>query len=555
MQVKITVATNVGRVRTNNEDNFTITNPWSAQNPDLPLDSRGILLMVADGMGGSNAGEVASNIATSVVKEQFEMSPLPQEDETRKDFLKKLLLIAHKSIVNQAFQHQGNAGMGTTVVLAWLIDNKAYIVWCGDSRCYLFRPEMPFQQQLQLLTDDHSLVWQKVITQELTPEQARLHPDSNIILQSLGDPSQMPKPDARMLNLQTNDQIMLCSDGLHGMLSDEQIAYIFREPADNICREFVKQANKAGGEDNITVITASIQQLQANVVSTPINNSSLPTTDLSNEAQFAQKVDKIPSHTTTKNRRWGLLALPILAAIMLLGGIGYNLYVNNKTEPKDPIVKTEPLNNATSSNQTHTVTVTDVNNNHSSSTMLGNIDTSKNTSIYKNKKDEKKQGGATSGTRNKSKNEHPKASLDPKTAEALKEKVQDIMKLRYDKVGTLVETKKKQCPELSGKLDQINKVSIDKLVSFFKDKGVVFEGTTVTKVNKNIPSSVFTDAEQKITDSVNEINAVSCSPAKPPTTAPTKPLTPTKPPPTTAPAKPPATTNDTLKSLKSNTPK
>lgn len=493
MQVKITVSTNVGRVRTNNEDNFAITKPWSAQNSDLPLDSRGILLMVADGMGGTNAGEVASNIAASVVKEQFEIATLPQEDEARKDFLKNLLLIAHKNIVNHAFQHQGNAGMGTTVVLAWLIDNKAYIVWCGDSRCYLFRPEKPFLQQLQLLTDDHSLVWQKVKTQELTPEQARLHPDSNIILQSLGDPSQMPKPEARMLNLQTNDQIMLCSDGLHGMLADEQIADVFRSPTDNICHEFVKQANKSGGEDNITVITAVVQQLQTNVITTNIAN--LPTTELSNEAQSVQQVNKVNATTTTKRKRWARVVLPILAILMLSAGIGYYYYANQKT--KDPKIQAKHLSDTTSQKNTTTVTIT----NGGSSSASGST---ASTSNKGNKQIEKNNSKINS------------TSPSPNT-EALKKKVQTFMDDRFKSVGDLVKDKKKQCPAQSNELERINNISIGKLVSLFEAKGVEFDGTstTVKKVTEDIPASVFTEAKRIIEESVKDVNKVNCSPANP----------------------------------------
>lgn len=510
MQVKITVATNVGRVRTNNEDNFAITKPWSAQNSDILLDSRGILLMVADGMGGTNAGEVASNIATSVVKEQFEISLLPQEDEARKGFLKNLLLIAHKNIVNHAFQYQGNAGMGTTVVLAWLIDNKAYIVWCGDSRCYLFRPEMPFLQQLQLLTDDHSLVWQKVKTQELTPEQARLHPDSNIILQSLGDPSQMPKPDACMFNLQTNDQIMLCSDGLHGMLSDEQIAGVFREPTDNMCREFVKQANKAGGEDNITVITAAVQQLQTNVITTNIAN--LPTTELSNEIQSVQNVNKINAATTTKKKRWVWVVLPILVTLMLSAGIGYYYYANQKKEA--PTIQAKHLSDTIPQTDTTTTVTNGV-----------SFDTSDKKN--NNKKDSTTDGASTK-SQTKNKETTPKV-IDLPTTEALKKKVQTVMEDRFNRVGKLVADKQKQCPAQSEKLEQINKNSKDKLVSLFKEKGVKFDRRTkVTKVPKDIPASVFTDAERIIAGSVEEVNKVNCPPANPPTTTPQPKQTPAK---------------------------
>lgn len=221
MIVELSAFTNEGRVRTNNEDSWDIiAASWKAQNKTITVTGNGVLLAVADGMGGTNAGEVASRIAVETFRKEFEGLTNPENDDnSRLLLLEGLIKKAHKNIVAESTRNLDHAGMGTTAVLAWLIDDKAFVTWCGDSRLYLYRLGKPFAP----FTDDHSMVWEQVVKGNMNAEQARLSDESNIILQSLGDIKQPPKPESRVLALQQNDRLLLCSDGLNSMLSDGEI--------------------------------------------------------------------------------------------------------------------------------------------------------------------------------------------------------------------------------------------------------------------------------------------------------------------------------------------
>jgi protein phosphatase len=148
--------------------------------------------------------------------------------------------------------------MGTTLTIIWIFPHKSYVAWCGDSRLYIYRKNA----FLIPVTDDHSLVWEMVKAGELTPEEARIHPESNIITQSLGTPSFPPKPEAKAFEVHQGDRLLLCSDGLNSMLSDEQIYRILSEEESTItaCKKLVEEANEAGGRDNITVIILDVKE-------------------------------------------------------------------------------------------------------------------------------------------------------------------------------------------------------------------------------------------------------------------------------------------------------
>ncbi len=264
--------TDVGKAREHNEDNFVICqniqgNDWEFDEHALKLGKLGCVMVVADGMGGANAGEVASEIMVTTAKRMFQqVKTLPDSSKAIKEYLVKVLHTAHQNILDHAKQHPQTEGMGTTGVLAWVIGNRAYIAWAGDSRVYLYRTG----QHLRPATDDHSMVWQLVLNGHLTPEEARIHPQSNIITQSLGDRTNAPKPDTKTLTLQTGDRLMLCSDGLNGMLSDTEIEGIFNQHKDTAttCQEMVNRANLAGGGDNITVLLMDVLETSVNAQTT-----------------------------------------------------------------------------------------------------------------------------------------------------------------------------------------------------------------------------------------------------------------------------------------------
>lgn len=257
--------THDGMVRDHNEDNFAICkdlndlNDWSHEQQEwLELSKKGAMLIVADGMGGTNAGEIASEIAKNSVKSDLKVvSDLPTDESKRLKFLKKLIVRAHDRIVAHQANHLDTAGMGTTLILCWIIDSKLYTAWSGDSRCYIFNPA----SELYPFTDDHSVVWELVKNNSLSPEEARIHPESNYITQHLGDPKSPPKPEAKVTALNSNERILVCSDGLNGMISDHELHSLLTENNSTVecCHQLVQRANAYGGYDNITCILFDIE--------------------------------------------------------------------------------------------------------------------------------------------------------------------------------------------------------------------------------------------------------------------------------------------------------
>lgn len=263
MKFSIFALTNSGLVRTHNEDDFAVckdlsANDWSFKRGETTeLSKAGALVVVADGMGGTHAGEVASNLAQLTVKETFESDgELPDTPGKRETFLKTLILDSHDRIVRHQHEHLETAGMGTTLVIGWLVDDLLHVAWSGDSRCYLYNDDIG----LERVTEDHSMIWEMVKAGKMTAEEARIHPESNVITQSLGTEGDPPDPDAVTLQLAKGDRVLLCSDGLNGMVSDQVIEAILqqRKGSAESCNELVDAANEAGGEDNITSILIDI---------------------------------------------------------------------------------------------------------------------------------------------------------------------------------------------------------------------------------------------------------------------------------------------------------
>lgn len=258
MNVCLSARTDVGIVRDHNEDNFSIVQsvspflPWDYQPGGFDNPENGLLLLVADGMGGTNAGEVASSLAVNVVEDSFkELDKIPASVKAKEDFLKGIIHKAKKLIVNEAKANSEYRGMGTTVVIAWIIGQQCHLAWAGDSRAYLLNKD----QKIEIISKDHSLVWELMEKGMLTEEEAETHPDSNIITQSLSDSGAKLKPDSRTIELSDGDKLLLCSDGLNGMVDKEGIRKILVENRGNdACTKLVEEANLHGGTDNITVV-------------------------------------------------------------------------------------------------------------------------------------------------------------------------------------------------------------------------------------------------------------------------------------------------------------
>ena len=225
--------TDVGCVREQNEDSLVVAPP---------------LFVVADGMGGHAAGEVASEIAVETIAKNAPEHPDP-------DVLAAAVEEANRAIIDAAVTGEGRAGMGTTCTAAMLEEDRLVIAQVGDSRAYLLHHGC-----LSQITRDHSLVAALVEAGRITPEEARVHPQRSVITRALGnDPA--TRPDIFEVNVEAGDRLLLCSDGLSGMVLDHDIEEVMNRVRDpqRCASQLVNQAIAAGGQDNVTVIVADVQ--------------------------------------------------------------------------------------------------------------------------------------------------------------------------------------------------------------------------------------------------------------------------------------------------------
>lgn len=250
--------------RPNNEDNYQLDadlsdNEWGfTADEQITLGKKGALLVVCDGMGGMNAGEVASDIAVKTIKERFSADLLtPKVLASPMAYVKEAIIAADSAIKAHGKAHPETEGMGSTIVMAWMLDKKVYVGWCGDSRCYCYNP----QTGLVRLSHDHSYVQELVDEGKLTEDLAFDHPNSNIITRSLGDPNGTAQPDVKEYDLHNGDILMLCSDGLCGCLRDKEIEeqIAAHQTSMQDCRDALWQADEAAGwHDNVTIALAQV---------------------------------------------------------------------------------------------------------------------------------------------------------------------------------------------------------------------------------------------------------------------------------------------------------
>jgi len=263
---RITSMTHKGLVREHNEDNHAFC-PNLNQKIWFFYDSvqvtepgnSGALMILADGMGGVDAGEVASRLTIEAITDYFSTRIAGfnvTSANSIKDFLFGSIMSAHKHILNYAKENQFVSGMGTTLIIGWIYNNTLYLAWCGDSRCYI----LPKDAALIQLSKDHSYVQELIDKGKLTKEQAFYHPENNIITQSLGDPNHEPQPGFMVRPLRINERILFCSDGLSGLLHDHEIQNLLRLFTDQkeCAAALIDKANEAGGTDNITIILCDI---------------------------------------------------------------------------------------------------------------------------------------------------------------------------------------------------------------------------------------------------------------------------------------------------------
>ncbi len=244
LPISFSYGTDVGKVRDHNEDWVEVQDP-----ADSDARRKGRLFIVADGMGGYQAGEVASRLAAETVKREYYADP--SEDPTAR--LRKAVQSANDAVYRSARSDRAHAGMGTTVVVAALVGRKAYIASVGDSRAYVVH-----QNGISQITQDHSFVGEQIRAGLLTKEQARVHPQRNVITRALGSQAAI-QVDTFEGDLSDGDILVLCTDGLTGHVLDERIHdTVIQLPPQPAVHRLIEMANEDGGTDNISTIVLRI---------------------------------------------------------------------------------------------------------------------------------------------------------------------------------------------------------------------------------------------------------------------------------------------------------
>jgi protein phosphatase len=261
VRVSVFGKTDLGLTRDHNEDTFLVAD-LSAGNASLQPDvrnhhvgPRGSLFMVADGMGGAAAGELASAMAADVIYGHLSTTWTQDDDVSAARFayrMKEAVELANQRIYLYAREHPDVRGMGTTVTAAGVLGDALYLAQIGDSRGYLIRNGVTFQ-----LTRDQSLTQRLVDAGELTEEEAEQSERRNIILQALG-PDPRVKVDLSHQQLRRGDTLILCSDGLSGLVRKDEFAQMVENSPDlpTLCSSLIDLANERGGPDNVTVVAA-----------------------------------------------------------------------------------------------------------------------------------------------------------------------------------------------------------------------------------------------------------------------------------------------------------
>jgi PPM family protein phosphatase len=295
-----------GRQRTANEDS---------------LYARAPLFAVADGMGGAQAGEVASRIAA----EAFE--PADRGDRSPEAYLRSIAETANDRIHSLALQDSSRSGMGTTLTSAMVEGDDVSVAHVGDSRAYLYR-----DGELRMLTSDHSLVEELRRQGRISDEQAEDHPQRSIITRALG-PEASVDVDTFSFSARPDDVVLLCSDGLTTMIKDEVIAEILSRSAalDEAARALVEAANEAGGRDNITVVAFRLEE--ADEVAIADDGATLVGPSAEEAGLTAERVRAAARRehgrelaAASRPSRWRTAA-KVLAVLLVIAGIGIAAYL------------------------------------------------------------------------------------------------------------------------------------------------------------------------------------------------------------------------------------
>lgn len=255
IEVRVFGQTDVGQVREHNEDNFLVADltrksrEFEAGQVQV-LGRSGAVFGVCDGMGGAAAGEVASQLAVDIIYDRLSEAKPPKNREDLARRLVRAVQDAGVRIFGEARADRSRRGMGTTSTIATLMDDRLFLAQVGDSRAYILR-----DGDLTQVTRDQSLVNQLIEAGQLTEEEAETFEHNNIILQALGT-SEVVQVDLTYVDLRADDTLLICSDGLSGMVRSEDIRGVLTEVEDpsEACAKLIAGANEAGGHDNVTVV-------------------------------------------------------------------------------------------------------------------------------------------------------------------------------------------------------------------------------------------------------------------------------------------------------------
>jgi protein phosphatase len=305
--------TDAGRVRRRNEDSFVLDPPVFA---------------VADGMGGAQAGEVASRLAAAAFREYHDADRMEPADR-----VEAIIQEANRRIYERARSDSEASGMGTTVTAAILTNGRVSIGHVGDSRAYRIR-----NGELEQLTEDHSLVADLMRSGRLTPEEADAHPQRSVITRALGTDADVDV-DTVTVDVEPGDLFLLCSDGLTTMVPEDEILGIVQEAdtLDEAARSLVRAANSGGGEDNITVVLFKVEgdeAMEETLVAAPPADAVDEPNELEDtltDLPPVQKAEPAVQESRPRRRRshwgrrilWGTLGLAFVA--LILGGALFGL--------------------------------------------------------------------------------------------------------------------------------------------------------------------------------------------------------------------------------------
>jgi protein phosphatase len=310
---RVAAVTDPGRTRRHNEDAYVIEPP---------------LFAIADGMGGAQAGEVASGLATAALKEA-------DADGGGEQRIAALIQEANRRVYDRSSSDPNTSGMGTTITVALVEGEYVSFGHVGDSRAYLIR-----DARMEQLTEDHSLVNELLKTGKLSREEAETHPQRSVITRALGtDPD--VDVDTFRVRAENGDLFLLCSDGLTDMVSEESILDVVernRDDIDGALRALVKEANRGGGQDNITVVAFEIAGQEAPLVHDgDTREQALPPED----EKTLTEADAVPTVDTAvisveeiqaedkaiRRRHLRRRAAAWLVILLLLAGVALLLYV------------------------------------------------------------------------------------------------------------------------------------------------------------------------------------------------------------------------------------